>query len=343
MEKYFYLIIALVGFSLHQVEAIELNLPRVILEEDIMTTNWEDYIRPLGAQLTDFRTPDPVLLALHSHYRLFQHIKDGRGKLGNDALLIIPEEFKSIINQIVGRIFIIDANGELSSGSGMLIYQNDKLYILTCKHNFKNPENCFFYFVPSACLNPKTGFYDGLASQEHLKYILYALSQMEKSSVQRIHANQLIKEDNSPLNVNSLEVRDEAFRDEIILCSYNKLISEKVFDFLKDNVIFMKKNKVEEFYLEGDNKENYYAIGFPFLDTLYAESKDIWSKEKDFACLAPLIVTRADSIIISRQHQAPTAKGMSGGPLLSFSGNKIKILGVIQGGKLNIDYFLTFN
>ena len=67
---------------------------------------------------------------------------------------MIPERFKKLIHHTVGRIFIVDSQGQLDYGSGMIVYFENKCYILTCKHNFKNPENCLFYFIPSQFLEP---------------------------------------------------------------------------------------------------------------------------------------------------------------------------------------------
>jgi hypothetical protein len=265
--------------------------------------------------------------SLYSQYSIFKSIKEKNGAIGSRSLSILPisGQLQNHFKKIIGRIFIINKEGDLISGSGILVYQEGQYKILTVKHNFKKPQGYFYYFVPAVALNLKTGFFDGLRDEVFLQDLLAVLSRHSYTRVQRIDITRIQKINHQFVTAAELDLDDDHFTDEAVLCPYEKDLPDGI-DEVRidiDDCDPISTNEIER---------GYYAMGFPSLPYLFDETISIWA-DGGFDCLAPITVTSSKVMITSKIHHAPTAKGMSGGPVLIFRNGKPKIVGLIKGGK----------
>ena len=264
----------------------DLQEPSLIFEEDIASKNWEA-LKTLLRNKKIEETSQPLDELHYKHYSIMQSIKDGKGTFADENFSLFPPTLKTFFNNVVGRIFIIDANGQFDFGSGMLVHKNGKNYVLTCKHNFKAPQNCSFYFVPKFMLNPKTGFPDGIKNKNHLKYVLYTLSQFDNSAVMKLNHKKMLRFDQLPVDEVSLAGGD-TFEDSVVLCEYTKEIDAGTQYLLKNN------NNIDFTTTSLRlNKFPYYAVGFPVIPKLFVINKTEWAYDEDLSGLAPLIVTQA--------------------------------------------------
>lgn len=308
-------------------------------EEEALLKKQHNYYKKLEADLRQ----------LYSHYSIFQSIKEEKGNFGEGALTHIQDpNNKNKINQALGRIFIMEKNGSLSFGTGLLVKKNEESYVLTCKHNFKNPDGVSFYFVPNFLINPGTGYpYDiekafkeiektdnhDNYKQKYVEKYLKNMSSLIGGPILKLDINNLY---NAKYNKVALtELNETGFIDSVTLSKV--ILTHKTLSPL-ENFSTLKWNEA--------NQSSYYAAGYPLIINLDMGISLLGRFSLGGA--APLTITSStDKISQSTKHghlhKAPTAEGMSGGPIFTIIGTQMHIIGVVGSGAIDINQILTFD
>lgn len=282
---------------------------------------------------------------------------------GNNALTKIPDQFRKTIQSCLGRIFIVKNSIVVDTASGIAIPKQGESgnkisdEIITCGHSTNSQDtdpSLEFYFVSANHLNPRTG----LPSSET---ICNALKRTPASII---------------LNKNFVEYLKKECKNE--LSGVRRIMRFTAFDTptphqtsdlahhaprYRDhqdnghgslNMPLHLPNMVIDIHLATSQTQPpimYYALGYPVLDHFDT------SGESDYLIkqmkLAPLTISRgSDNPPLSFQkaadkkikHYAPTAQGMSGGPVvvLNEGTQKVEILGVVTHGDIDANYMCKF-
>ena len=295
-------------------------------------------------------------------------IANGEGGLGNMApipLAIASQDTQDALRKIVGRIFVINGNDIDSTASGMICTDNS---ILTCSHALEldEPENeC--YFVPTNLLNPDSGFPNGVVDTADFCAFLRHHSTVGAANliggidnnVRRIQifltkghglsvlSNNNTLADHKPLYEEENDIAIATVNRNFIGVDihYNVNVLDHVDAGLAQIPIrFLRRNiggaiaPIRELVPNILPINNYLALGFPGCDHLDPAGFQAFVADEG---RSPFVLTQSlghDMVLHADgriHHRAPTAKGMSGGPLIILNGNDVHVVGVITSGNNN--------
>ncbi len=270
-----------------------------------------------------------------------------------------PNIFRDTLHQLIGRIFVVKNNYVVSKSSGMIIPRKiggvvtyDQ--IITCCHSFQTKDDdpdLEFYFVRSPFLNPITGL-PPLNDIQALAPLGVPLDQIAMP-----HFIAYLQHHSNPANATHCVRRITQFKpfgkNKIWLNQFNPKYhyrEDNGFGFLNAPFVIGGVGLAKVVISHAFQPVNdYYAIGYPqvgaYRTNLLAAQlppapvggvpvNGVLLTEMRYG---PLAIMRspvgAANMALNNNlmvHHAPTARGMSGGPILNFSGNTINILGVVQ-------------
>lgn len=287
---------------------------------------------------------------LHALIKISQSVYRGNASLGQNLLQGSPEYEIAIetLSNLVGRIFVFDRkkNECVSTSTGMIIPflgPNNAVQsnlILTCCHNMEadntNP-NLEFYFVRTEGLDLDTGLPHGKSAEEEVISYLQENWDPEKQNDNMVRKIQFFSAHKQPVSsqVEKQSSRYSTHQD----VGYGELTG----DFDLSSVNLVNVTLLENLPNMPQNYE-YYAIGFPVFDYL---------KVDDNMKKGPLVISQSTSneqdangeLILHNmengitRHDASTARGMSGGPVLRVNPDgSIELMGVISAGAQNQNY-----
>lgn len=297
-------------------------------------------------------------------YRLAKieaNIVTGNGQMGNQVFntlaappFSVNQNVVNTLRDCIGRIFVIKVEGGVSriiSTSTGIIYpysvQGITHYdrILTCGHSVKPEEtgsNLEFYFVRSEGLQSNTGLPNpmvigpamGIAgnvfnSNNLIDYLRQQSIDPNNNAVRRIISFQALNHDSSNLSHHApLYGQDTDGGLGTLNATFR-------FPGVNHCRIIIRRD-AGSFPYNG----RHYAFGYPIFAYFDVAGQSLLVQQRRFA---PLTMTKTDVANVNLAnnritHGAPTAPGMSGGPIVRFTAAQIEIIGIIQSGSMDVNY-----
>lgn len=287
------------------------------------------------------------------------NVRAGKGWRGRNIITSgIPIELISTVQALVGRIFVVDprANRVVHTGSGMIFPESGR--IVTCKHVMRASNNddipkfrrLKFYFVRSVALSPMTHetassstvlgnetFETGCMHPDALRSFI-SDAEVQRFDDEDEKGNKILirflqhkaQEPNSNLVREIIAPGGLCGQDGVEICHLRTSFDASIL-----------RTPVSVTAGIPEAGEQIYALGFPnspyLMYKIYHENHTIPEQLLDFWIVqgvAPLTMT---SGLCERLggggflNTAPTAEGMSGGPILVFDrgSGTVKIVGVV--------------